>query len=228
MVKKPRFNESTSKKNLLKQRLLRVAGVFALVLTVCGGAYLLIQSFEASERKKLEDVKSAISKANSELDELERQFSVIIDHFADYKVIYKKISEGKLTLSVRKAKRALDRLRRRHRLQDLQVEITSLETWGENKRGLDQFIGFRPTYRRIKLDFSAISDLQAYAFVNSIRDNFPGYIHMEKLGIKQSQEYDDEFLESIGTDEPLPLVSTELKILWGGVQEMADKEGGDE
>jgi hypothetical protein len=103
----------------------------------------------------------------SRIAQLEQKFNIYETSFNAYTSLSKKMKKGRYTLNIPKAKKTLDALRKRHRVSNLNVQISSENNYGTPDPSAT--VGFSPVFREVKLNFAALSDAHVYAFLDGVK-----------------------------------------------------------
>lgn len=73
----------------------------------------------------------------------------------------------------------------------------------------------------VKLEFAAMTDEQIYRFVESIINDFPGYVKINVLTLERTGEITDEVLRAAGRGKFPELVKGTMEFHWVGVREVS-------
>ncbi len=217
-------DEKQSRKlSFLKRRVVKNAGVAFAILAVLGVAMYLADGFAGDQQKQSRAIENDMRQKRTRLADLENKFNIYEGAFFSYKELYERLTRGYYTLDVNRARVALDVLRKRHRVMDMSVSISSQNMFGKETQ---KYVGFEPIYREVTLGFSALTDAHVYALIRSIEDNFPGFIRLKMLELRKADDYSATLREAVRAGETPSLVRANVVFLWIGIEEVETQESG--
>jgi hypothetical protein len=225
MVKQAKALRGKKKIALLKKRLVALFTKVGAVIGVLAVLYIIVSGYAGEQEEQIETVEREIRQTRSKINTLKDQFVIYDKHFSTYSELNKGLKAGQFGLNVQRARIVLDALRKRHRLENLQVEISPLNVWGTGENtGRPVYDTYFPMSRSLTLNFSAISDLHARAFVQSIQSIFPAFVLVEKMEITQTKPLSTEVVRALVNGEVEPMVDAEIVLVWAGIEEKAEDE----
>lgn len=78
----------------------------------------------------------------------------------------------------------------------------------------------------VKLEFETLTDTQVYAYLDTLLQDFPGYVKITKFSMEKDGEINDAVLRAAGSGRFPNLVKTQIEFYWIGVREVTPEEDG--
>ena len=199
----------------LKKLLIARSIKYGLMLLGCCIAFAAVYHFYGSieqEIKKLElkdrRLKSEITTLNSRNDRLNNTLDL-------YTKLTDTTSLRNMELDRKNISKLLQRLSDKYRVRDININIESLE---ERKKA--PFIRETGTIitTEISLQFSTISDLHSFAFLEELLSEFSGYLNLKSLSIQKRGAIDENLLRSLIKSGKGELFNTSVTFEWLGLR----------
>lgn len=219
-----------SKEATLKKQLVKLGAIVIVANALLGAAFFAALEFYSQGRTEVETIEREIRDKKQRLSQLEEKFNIYEGSYYAYTNLYNRLSRGQFALDIHRARAALDALRKRHRISDMSVNISSQEIFGQEATASStpaagtttEYVGFQPIIREVVLKFGAPSDVHVYALVDSIVNVFPGFIRIQAVSIRQLKPFDAEVIRSVREGNIIEMVDSEIKFQWIGIEELQD------
>jgi hypothetical protein len=203
------------KYNKLKQRMIKEGSIaLGALLLLCGLAFGL-SSYENSLSEEFQISNNSVSMLSGQISEIESKKIKISQSIEPYRELKKRIENKEFSLDPIMAQEKLNEIRKDFQLNEPSVTIDEKkELTGAS---YDKYPTAVASYRSVEVDFVALTDLHVYSFINALKNNFPGLIHIYEVRINRDKEVDNSVIRNIVLEGIEPsLIKGNIKFYWIG------------
>jgi hypothetical protein len=158
-----------------------------------------------------------VNKINKESKAIERQITEIKNHSSaidKHKLAWGKLSKDQKSvegIEVKKFNKTLTNLSKKYLITTKKVNINlpaQLDNKPFDRKTVDMF------FTSVSIDFMAINDTLAMAFVNDLTKSLHGYIVITSFSIKKSKDYSEQDLIDLTLEKNPGILEGKLDFAW--------------
>ena len=205
----------------LKKQLIRQSIISLAILSCIGGAYYGINHYNSSLEQKHTEAERKLRKARTDIAQLEQKFNIYESSFSAFRNIKEQYDQNIFTVNLDDAQSSLNALRQKHRITNLNVDITPRELFNPAKA---KYVGFNAIFREVTLTFSALSDAHIYAFTDAIADKFSGFIRFTHADIRRARPVSPTIIKEIQRGSAPSMAEATIRFLWIGIDEKQEEK----
>ena len=211
-------------KKVVKKKIIVSFVIFLLVSGVFAGVIVYLYSMQTKTKEKHDWLKNDISATQRNIKGLSDQAI----EFAEAIGVWESLDEDAKKLEgirISQAKLVLDELEAKHKLSNIKLAIAKPEEVNINKSPeLDNEL-IRVWNSNVSIDFSAVTDVDAFNFVTDLMESLPGYINIDTFSVERVKDVEKVHLEMIFRGERPALVNGKLRFVWRDFKYMPPEEG---
>ncbi|MBY0354228.1 MAG: hypothetical protein K2Q12_00700 [Rickettsiales bacterium] len=193
--------------------------IYGGVLCVLGGIALGLTSYGESATQNLQTATNALQALSAQIAEMERKNNIINTSIKQYKALKLRIDKDEFNLDPLTAQERLNSLRKDYQLSNPKVSFTP-EVDVLTSPAFQKFPSIIVSFSEVTLQFTTLTDLHVYSFLNALKTQFPGIIKTTSVRLSRNgTAVDTKAITAIvySGDEP-QLMDAEIKFLWIGIR----------
>ncbi|TAE82395.1 MAG: hypothetical protein EAZ74_00495 [Alphaproteobacteria bacterium] len=203
-----------SKLRLLYKRVIRASVIAGVIVALLATALYFVDEYRTEQNSEFMSLEQRTLQESARLADLEEKYHVYESSFSSYQEIHGKLKNEAYDLSTSKAQAILERLRKKHRISNLIVEMSPKRSYSQSAQ---KFVGFHPIYRRIKIRCGAMTDVHVNLFAAQIMKLFPGRVHPVRIQMNRVRPFSQEVLSTVSKGASPVVVEAEITFLWLGI-----------
>lgn len=191
---------------------LSASGILLIALSIAIYYFLDLQK---KANDQIRDIKSKTINIQSQISQLKSEEK----EFEKYSKIWKQINENKKKIAgikVDYVNESLKNAAQKYAIGDTKIKITLPEK-------LDKGVFNRKTvevlYTTVNLDFVAVSDVNAIAFIYDFLSSLPGYQVITRLNIRKGKDYEAQDYVAISAGKSNGNISGKVSFFWYAFKE---------
>lgn len=199
----------------LKKRLVKKIIVFASIIVISGVSIFLLFHFKEKFSVEERTVESAIKKLKNDKNTLKKS----LEQFEGQLKIWQSMTETERKLNglrISDAKTKLNELTSRYSLFEVNISFSTPEAIQENF----DIENITVNTSTMTISFNAFSDLYALQFIESLTNEFPGYIQIRSLAVSRSSDIDKEKIANIANGNDIEIVRGSVELIWNDLKYM--------
>jgi hypothetical protein len=211
-----------NKMQLLKKQLVKCSLIAAVAASASSAVAYSVYSWSDSVLSEKQKLERDLSRTRGNVNSLESKHREAQQYLEFYSKITSDSEQDKISdLSRQKAEVWLKSAATRSNIMNMDGKVEPIE-WIDSPAFKKQT--FEGITSKVLLTFDAMTDEQAYQFMQDVERGFPGYIKITHFKLKKNKEIDDAVLIGAGKGDFPPLVTGELGFNWIGVREVAQDD----
>ncbi len=209
----------------LRSSTIKIAIICLGIIAILSGFSYFTSSLDDGIDKEVKSLNREIRAAVSQTSSLEQKYKSVAESIVEYDGLLSRFKAGELSINEPFARQTLTKLKNKYRVNNLTLDSTKEETYKEPS--LENKL-YKVSFNELKLEFDAISDLHALAFIEDMESNFNAYIRPTYFQITRKRLYNDDLLKALSNGERPTVVSAKASFLWLGIPASDDKKTDDE
>lgn len=206
------------KSQALKKKLIKTSIIMLVAVSASAAIAYSVFAWSSSLQEDARKAENKLNAARRDVSSREIKNADARKYLELYKRITGESEQAKISdLSREKAQLWLKELARQTGVVNLQGSfspVTPMKDENFRKKTLEGISS------EVKLEFSAMTDENAYRFLNAVLHRFPGYVKVTAFTLTRDGEISDSVLVATGRGEIPALVKGSMDFYWIGVREI--------
>ncbi len=210
-----------NKQKKLQKGLIKKVVIMLLVVAVCGGVYALLDTMASSYMQQKSESEAELAKDTGEREQLKAKIEGAKQSEQHYIALMLAHTNPVFEAKKEDLVPFLNASKASRRLPSLKVTLSPEST-------IKDTIVASPDYEvtmrdEMQLEFDAISDLHAYAFVTDLIKNAPGFFRVKSFTLDRKSDLNAEAIGQLTSGATVTNVTAKLSVMWVGIR-LKDKE----
>lgn len=206
------------KLSVIREALMKEAGIAALVAVVAGGIAGYSVYYRQSEEDKLAKMQRDLALTNNRIVKLEEENDEALKLFsrlARVPATKRTIQMNDLPSRIQLLQPMLEDLKVRYRMPKLDISLTNVSTMGPAyTKG-----SYETMFSTITITFGALSDEMVLSLLKELTQSLPGYVRFESLDLVRTQNISVSAYNQVKQRTIPTLVSGKVLISWKTIRQ---------
>lgn len=207
------------KKRVIKEGIIvaAVLGAFSVGVFLLG---MLADSYHTSNSK----LKKQVDTINNDMNTLKTKYMNIKQDVGLYEYVKKRQAEGNLAINRKAVMAAFDQFKNDYVLDSMHLSMSPIVDVADAKYKRKNS---KVTVSDVSVGLNALSDEYVYALLSAMQRDMAGTSKITKLTMSRDIALTDDVLHTISTTGAAPLVRSEIKFQWFGINSIEADDTAD-